>query len=48
MSDILDGNSMHRLSYQLKIINSEKSLKTTVAMAEKGFIPYIAKIFVSK
>lgn len=39
---------MYRLSYQLKIIGSDKNLKFSMNMIEKGFIPYISKIFLNK
>ena len=48
MSDILDPISIFRLSYQLKIIMTEKNSKLLTVMIEKGFIPFISKIFLNK
>jgi hypothetical protein len=48
MSDIFDPSSMYRLSYQLKIMTTEKNSKVLTAMIEKGFIAFIARIFVTK
>ncbi len=48
MGDILDSNSMYKLSYQLKIISTDKNPKATMSLVEKGFIPYVSKIFINK
>lgn len=48
MTDIIDPNNIFRLSYQLKIINTEKNSKLITAMIEKGFIPFISRIFLNK
>ena len=48
ISDILDLNSLTRLSYQLSIINASKKMDWTVRMINKGFIPYTANIFLMK
>lgn len=48
MSDIFDPNSIFRLCYQLKIIMTDKNTKLLTAMIEKGFIPFISKIFLNK
>lgn len=47
-NEILDSQSCYKLAYQLKIINSEKNLKHTIAMIDKGFIAHVAKILISK
>jgi hypothetical protein len=44
MNEIIDSMSLYKLSYQLKILNSEKNFKLTMTMIEKGFIPHVAKV----
>jgi hypothetical protein len=48
INEIMDSSSTNKLSYQLKILNNEKSMKLTVNMVEKGFIDHIAKIVLIK
>jgi hypothetical protein len=47
MNDILDSNSIYKLCYQLRIIMNDKNPKLIVNLIEKGFIPYISKIFLN-
>jgi hypothetical protein len=44
----MDSNSIHKLIYQLKILNSVKDWKFTANMLEKGFVDHIAKIILLK
>jgi hypothetical protein len=48
MNEIFDYNSMYKLDYQLKIVMNEKNPKFMTGMIEKGFIPYISRIFTNK
>lgn len=47
-NEVLDSNALHKLTYQLKIINSEKNIKHSIAMLDRGFVIHIAKILANK
>ena len=48
MTEVLDGDSLSRVNYQLRILNQNKKMDSTTKMIERGFIPHTASILVDK